>query len=345
MNVSSATDSSDVQHASPKSDMNGHHHHGETLGLTHRIIITLLCIIGTPGNLAVVIVYLRKMTTSTRTYLFSLAVADTAICLSFTIFITVPGPVAHDCVLSVFNAALTFSSVLLAFLATERCLAVALPHKFSLRIKRAKTALTVIGVFSVLYSALMSVAQIVHGRLCYVVLATVMAGMCLLVVISSYSVMAAILLTRLRVSRNQIVPFPSAPSGQAENVSGVETINARKPNRPTGQPTMSTCSHTSHNNASMPLNITSTMATRAQRGSFLLFVVTVVLGLSWLPFFLESYGMDIHEEASHIFTINAVVNPFIYSFVSPMFRNDVRQFYRESYARFTICCRIFEGRT
>ena len=66
-----------------------------------------------------------------------------------------------------------------------------------------------------------------------------------------------------------------------------------------------------------------------QRDTLLLFVVTAVFVVCWLPFFLDNYGLPVHDDLRRMYTINDVVNPLIYSFVSPMFRSDVRRCYND----------------
>ena len=307
-----------------------------TMSSTHRVIVALMCIIGVPGNLIVCIVYIGKTTTSTRAYLFALSVADTAICVSFTIAITVPFPVIRVGLLFVFNAALVFSSVLLAFLATERCLAVARPFKFTLNVRRAKFALAVVGAVSGFYSTLLSAAQIVDPVRSFVVLATVMASVCFFVVITSYSIMAAILLNRMRTSRRRVVPVALAESSRTASATQPTPARTSKTILDQNCEQLSTCRRIG--SKAEPNHTSIVKDTNAQRGTFLLFVVTAVFCFSWLPFLLDKFGVDIHEEMSHIFTLNAVVNPFIYSFISPMFRSDVRQFYLQTRAKLITCC-------
>ena len=47
----------------------------------HSVTVCVLCRPGLPANLLVIAVYIVKMTTSTRVYMFSLAVADSTVCI------------------------------------------------------------------------------------------------------------------------------------------------------------------------------------------------------------------------------------------------------------------------
>ncbi|KAI0230893.1 hypothetical protein LSAT2_018767 [Lamellibrachia satsuma] len=208
-----------------------------------------------------------------------------------------------------------FSTLLLAFLATERCLAVAQPHKFTLTVGRAKTALAVIGGVAICYAIILTAVQVFVPIRVHLILTNGFVSVCMFVLLTSYSVMAAILLRRTRAARRQVGGIWMTRT-RADGVSSIETVRQTK-------------------------------VAQAQRGTLILFVVTVVFVLCWLPFFLktyglpisaETYGLPISAELKRMYTINSVVNPFIYSFLSPMFRSDVRQFYRETSARLATCC-------
>ena len=158
----------------------------------------------------------------------------------------------------------------------------------------------------------------------FVIFITSLANVCLLVVITSYSVMAVILLKRMKASRRQ-VDVVAMTRISAEAVAATE-LNV-----------LSTHSRT-FSNAVAPSTATVMKSVEAQRSTLVVFVVTAVFVLCWLPFFLRQYGLVASIELKRLFTINSVVNPFIYSFLSSMFRNDVRQFYREARARLTFYC-------
>ena len=285
-------------------------------GTIYNMIILVLCVLGIPGNLFVVAVYTRRMTTSTRTYMFALGIADTIICLFYTVMHTVHlGRIGILIGIYVFKASVMFSTLLLAFLATERCLAVAQPHKFTLKVGRAKTAIAVIGVFAICYGIIVTAVQVFDLERLHLILTTGFVNVGMLIVLTSYSVMAAILLRRVRAARRSIGVIATTRT-RADGVSSNPGPSV------TGKPPTAT----------------QTKAAQVQRGTLSLFVVTAVFVLCWLPFFMKTYGLPISAEVKRMYTINSVVNPFIYSFLSPMFRSDVRQFYRETRARLATCC-------
>ena len=286
------------------------------LGTIYNIIILMLCVLGIPGNLFVVAVYTRRMTTSTRAYMFALGIVDTIICLFYTVMHTVHlGRIGILIVIYVYKASVMFSTLLLAFLATDRCLAVAQPHKFTLTVDRAKTALAVIGGVAICYAIIVTAVQVFALKRVHLILTNGFVSVCMFVLLTSYSVMAAILLRRTRAARRQVGGIWTTRT-RADGVSSMFGPNA------TGK----------------PKTVRQTKVAQAQRGTLILFVVTVVFVLCWLPFFLKTYGLPISAEVKRVFVINSVVNPIIYSFLSPMFRSDVRQFYRETRARLATCC-------
>ncbi|KAK2175521.1 hypothetical protein NP493_721g01006 [Ridgeia piscesae] len=278
------------------------------------------------------------MTTSIRAYMFALGIADTLICVCFTIEYTRIGNFGHLVYVYVHNTSLIFSTVLLAFLATDRCLAVSKPHLFSLSTRRAISALVTIAIVSVCYSAIIFLAKMFALGRTHAVLITCMAGVCFLTTVTSYGIMAVLLLMRTKTARRRVgvVPLTQAGSTSLASTSGKMSAGVVTPGSavselaalgvPTGK-------------VSAPATRSSPTATQAQRGTLLILVITAVFVVFWVPFFLMMCGLPIPRGATRVFTINSVVNPFIYSFLSPMFRSDVVQFFRETRAKLTSCCR------
>ena len=279
-------------------------------GIIYNTIILMLCVLGIPGNLFVVAVYMR------RAYMFALGIADTLICLFYTVIHTVHlGRIGILIGVYVFKASVMFSSLLLAFLATERCLAVAQPHKFTLKVGRAKTALAVIGFVAICYAIIVTAVQVFDLQRLHLIITTGFVNVGMLIMLTSYSVMAVILLRRGRAARRRV-------GGIAMTRTRADGVSSNPGPSFTGKPE----------------TVTQMKTAQAKRGILSLFVVTAFVVLCWLPFFLKTYGLPISAEVQRMYTINSVLNPFIYSFLSPMFRSDVRQFYRETGARLATCC-------
>ena len=121
---------------------------------TANMVALVICVLGIPGNVLVIAVYLRRMTTSTRMYMFALAVADLVACIYGIVIATatfsyVGFEIATHCAFVTF----TLSVYLLAFVSIERLLAVRHPNTFSLSLLRAKRALAAITVVSLVVSS------------------------------------------------------------------------------------------------------------------------------------------------------------------------------------------------
>ena len=89
------------------------------------IAILILCSLGLPGNLLVIVVYVRHMASFLWVHMLALPSADSAVNMDAVILATDPTIVfARDAVLSVLNVALTFPMLLLVFVAIERLTAI-----------------------------------------------------------------------------------------------------------------------------------------------------------------------------------------------------------------------------
>ena len=104
------------------------------------IYLFIICSLGLQGNILVILVYMVNMKTSTRVYMFALAVADLAVCVCAVVV------AAADMKYSItFNwlirTSIYLSATLLVFVSIERLIAVKRPHTFSMDSRRAKRAL------------------------------------------------------------------------------------------------------------------------------------------------------------------------------------------------------------
>ncbi|KAI0211205.1 hypothetical protein LSAT2_003980 [Lamellibrachia satsuma] len=84
-------------------------------------------------------------------------------------------------------------------------------------------------------------------------------------------------------------------------------------------------------------NKTTAAQTKMYKNMLLLFIITVVFGVCWMPHWLFSMSIVVPKELRRIFVLNSVVNPFIYGVASAMFREDVRQFYRQTRIKLNAC--------
>ena len=390
-------------------------------------IITSLCALGTPGNLFVVFVYLRNMTTALRTYMFALGVADTLTCVPFIILQMRRLGIGDDrlfaFIADILVSSRVFSSLMLVYLSVDRFLFAIRPHTFGRSIRKAKVALVTIAIVSVLYTALLKVTQLSGLQQVHVIIAAFFAHLCFATVIMSYSLLAVTLLKRMRAALRKIdvaalvggifsrstftshltnlitpnvsvmppveldtrgitsAPMTSKPSEGATFSRSMFTSHLTKlitPNmsvlppmqpdtrgitsapmtaKPSEGATFSRSMFTSHLTnlttpnmsvlqpvqpdtrgfTSAPMTAKPVKAQPKKRTTLTMFVVTASNALLWMPFFLKNYGFSLPEEFTRVFTINSVVNPYIYLCVSPMYRSDVLLVYRAIRSRLIIC--------
>ena len=288
----------------------------------------LLSMIGIPGNVLVIAVYAQQMKTSTRVYMFALAVADLTVCVCGVILTSVTlSYLMVQIVVCAGHMTITFSVMLLAFVSIERLLAVTRPHTFSLRARRAKIALIIITLAATFCVTVLTVARLLLYMVFELFVLFITASN-VSVMIFCYALMAATLLKNARRNRRRVGVASTAHC----QIPGVSTVS-------TGVVAMSTYIKTTGASCSPR---TATMApashvkktdehhTKSYKGYFLLFIITVVFLASWLPTWLANVGLSVTMDLQRMYILNSIVNPFIYSVVSAMFHDDVRQFYRKT---------------
>ena len=338
-----------------------------------KIATLIVSVLGLPGNLLLIAVYVRKMTTSTRVYMFALAVSDSFVCLCGIVPCLTWNLITRSITLFIFDVSVIFSMFLLAFVAIERLIAVRYPHSFNMKAKRAKTALLIIAVAAVVYTTMVSVA-LLFDNIQFVNVADLSAiFVSVMIMTTCYIVMAATLLKNTRTSRNRIAAVTLTGSSEPGPLSVVQKGRVTTPAKDlvlehnsttsmrTDQPTMSvtirscegvvrhenpgtSCVSTvvkvtargqSGPSAISPTTVSATTKTTAAqtkmyKNMLLLFIITAVFGVCWMPHWLFCMGIAVSGELRRIFVLNSVVNPFIYGVASAMFREDVRYFYRQT---------------
>ena len=289
------------------------------VSITH--FASQMCVLGIPGNLLVIAVYVWKMTTSTRVYMFALAVSDLTVCIFGIVLTTVKfDNISQVITLYCAHTSVMFSVFLLAFVSIERLLALRRPHTFSLSSLRAKRALVVIAVAAAVCVLVVTVARIKHcTRLRQVSLAVIIVANVVVMVVC-YTLMAVTMLMKVRTARRIVDVASSTPvpgPSTATTVIGVVSKDA------------AAVGVTSSENNSMSVT-KKTTASQATSSNFfmVLFVITVVFVACWTPLWLSDVGFTVPRELIPMYILNFVVNPFIYSVMSGMFRDDVRLFYR-----------------
>ena len=279
----------------------------------------LVCMLGMPGNLLVIAVYIGHMASSTRVYMFALAVADLAVCICGMILtLDATDNVTQQVVVSIAHTSVIFSIYLLALLSIERMLSVLRPYTFSLSSLRAKKILVAIALVAATLEIL-----IILGRLRLLV--PMGRGFLMFVTVSAFSIMtisyicmAAMLLKKARAPRNQV----GAASGDNTVEPGPSTVRVSV--------ISNTTSHSNYVKSSVK-------QAKKYRNISLSLIVTAVFVVSWLPLWLHYIGVPVPAGVRRMYLLNSFVNPFIYSVVSAMFRDDVRQFYCRTRSKCISC--------
>ena len=279
--------------------------------LQYNIITVVLGVIGLPGNVFVIAVYIGNMTTSTNVYMFALAVADTAICICAIILKHATNSyLTLNVVLFSIDLAISFSMHLLAFVSIERLVAICWPHKFNMSAVRAKTALCIMAVATFVSGVVLVVARLRSYELISRIVRLLIIVICVMIMTVCYAAIAIRLLTNARVARQKVGVIVMSMSS---------TGNSQQLNSAVGT--------------------AETKQAKALRGVCLVFIVTVVFIASWLPQWLSYVGVSVSIAMKRIFLLNSIVNPFIYSVASAMFRDDAKQFCSKTISRLTACCR------
>ena len=312
----------------------------------------LLSVLGLPGNLLVTAVYFGNLATSTRVYMFALSIADSAVCVCgifltiyYTDFVTVM------IFLYIFSATITFSMFLLVFVSIERLIAVRRPHTFNVKSQRAKKAIIVLAVASFVFSTVTTITDLKQYKQFTGVIKLSTLFTCVFVMTTCYTLLVLTLLKRHRGSKyhNKERSRPSELTSVTITVTPAIESDADPPgtelsnistNMETSSPVPSGPSATL--GAMRPVSVLPTKKNiknqdSTYRNVVLLFIISVVFVVCWLPEWIYRIGLYIPEHVTRIFVLNSVVNPFIYSLASAMFREDVRQFFGQTRARLIAC--------
>ena len=287
-----------------------------------------------------------KMTSSTRVYLFSLAIADTCICVCGLIRVAaVMTYITRMIIMNVLSSGVIFSIFLLTFVSIERLNAVIRPHLFSMEPLRAKKAIIIIALATAVHTAVNDVSVLMHYGQFLRVLQRCVLFTCTSVITACYTLIAVVILQKIKSSRKKIGVIKStlsnhpgtsdaAPSGQHDVAPETNHGMSRRSSearinvqRTTGESTPATA-----------VNVETATCAKHFKGVFLLFIVTIAFIASWMPVWLFTLGLNVAPNVRRIYLINSVVNPFIYGVASSMFRGDVRQFYRQTRAKLASCC-------
>ena len=314
--------------------------------LAGNLIPLSLCVLGLPGNLFVIAVYIRQLTSSTRVYMFALAVADSAVCIIGVVLSTASlDAITIVVVTEVIDVAITFSVFLLTAVSIERALAVTRPHSFNRKAEHAKKAVIYISVVSLLYTPIEFVLWRLH-RLVYLLLNLMTLVVCMVTITVCYIVVVVAILNRRKGSKYTVQQRPcltnstiATVSSSLDKISAVENTTPSETQESMEMDTVSPEHRGSRNrcNTAKPAPKKRGIDANTARNITLLFVITVVFIVCLLPQLLSQVNVFVPDVVRRLFLVNSVVNPFIYTAASIMFREDTQQFFRQTRATLSRC--------
>ena len=153
-------------------------------------------------------------------------------------------------------------------------------------------------------------------------------SVCVVVMIICYFLVTVTLLKNARTARTNVgvefaVSLPAVGTSAGKETRHVDTTVCPSQVTP-AQPNSSSKTR-------------SEKSAKHYKNVYLLFTVTIVYIVSWLPLWLAYGGVSVPRDVQYMFIHNSVVNPFIYSIMSAMFRNDLRMFCRKTRSRLVNC--------
>ena len=299
----------------------------------HRLTLLVICALGLPGNILVIAVYIATMTSSTKVYMFALAVTDTAICVcGIVLTIGETHPVALAVFFCVISACVNLQTIILVFVSMERLIAVTRPLSFSMDPRRAKVVLGNMSAIVIVYTTMSTSAALMGYELFYMVIQLGVLFSSILTMIVCYTATMVAMLKRIIVSRNVVrVLLHDQSLSQVELSNKITSPELCDVGSSSVSANVTANSRRSVRNKPTPANSSKQLTARkCKKSMLLLFIVTVVYILCWVPMLLLVVGVPVPVDVSRAFVLNSVANPFIYGVASSMFREDVRRFYRQT---------------
>ncbi|KAK2185452.1 hypothetical protein NP493_233g00022 [Ridgeia piscesae] len=267
------------------------------------------------------------MTSSTRVYMFALAVADSCVCVCGIVLTTtwIEAITAAVVSVTILTGAITFSMLLLVFVSIERLIAVRRPQTFNMNPTRAKRYILGLFFIAVLFTTVQGLASYMNYTVFLAFVRTSFLTANALIMVTCYTLIGATLLTKVRNSRKQIADINIQLSRQSTNPTNSNLTFAIVQSDVIQSPPIS--------------DVTRIIAKQTQnvKSIALLFIITVVFVVCWMPVLLRVLGVKVSQDVTHLYVVNSVVNPFIYGVASAMFREDVRQFYRQTRTKLSAC--------
>ena len=256
----------------------------------------IMSTLGLPGNLFFFAVYFGKMRSSTRVYMFALAIADLAVCVSGIMLSLVYTDIVTNFIfLETLNVFVIFSVLLLTFVSIERFLAIRRPHTFSLHPLRAKQSLGYIILATGIVEIVLRILDFTGNEGVFDFLIAAILLSCFTVMVTCYTLRAVSLLQKARTSRVKIGVINRTYSSPQPGTSRQDQATTS-----TGGTTNLRLSETTSVAVTDTTKVTAAQA-KNYRGVLLLFIITVVFLFSYLPLWLTNAGVAIPSHIRRLF--------------------------------------------
>ena len=262
-------------------------------------------------------------------------------CLGIVLTVAPINFVTHEIFMFVINLSIIFSMYLLVFVSVERLIAVRRPLAFSMGTRRANIAVIAIGTASLILTSVANGSVIMDLVLVYLVVQLFLLCSTMSVLTTCYILIAITLLESVRVSHNKVGVLNTASTIYRKSTEAfVRHGAAQQQCQPGPSTTPEQCASVERGlTGNAPATKMTTKKANQLKNVCLLFTITVVFTACWLPTGLLAVGVPIPPGVTRVFFLNSVVNPFIYGVASAMFREDVRQFHRQTRTKLSACYR------
>ena len=258
------------------------------------VFFITVAVLGLPGNILVTIICSKNTSVMYRTYMLTLAIVDTTICV-FYIVSSILDMVTWSnnqgeirCPFSftnvIFCTCLTFSIFVLTLISVDRYLAVQSPIKHRERSKHFWRILALLPIPAFILSVVLALLEFLWIPYLNEVAALLPFLTCCIIITVMYSLLAYKLYKRQKQRTHAVIPALII----------------------------------------IPLPIKRNPNAKFERLAKTLFIVTVAFVVSWLPFWLVTMGVGLPCALKETFIMNSVMNPIIYAFMWEPFREDVK---------------------
>ena len=299
-----------------------------------------ITLVGLSGNILVILVSNRKMN-STKMYMVALAVADTTSCIMYLTRMIMLKLNSHSTsctiilILACFMATtMIYACHILACVAIERCLSATKPNLVRLSTNRAKMLCVFAVPIAILEAGLyFSTFVIKYFYRIYRIINVVLFAIPLFSIMLAYLAMLIALVqrnikaarrNRRKFANNQVIPVPSLSHENKTHTSSVKSKSTENFTENASYGKRNEIGGHQINRSKSKMHINRGVLDRV---TAMLILVTMSFLILWTPVWLSVFHLPLPPLLSEKYIITSIVNPFIYSFMSTDFRNELKSLF------------------